>query len=147
MVAGALITGAAITMLLPGLSGRSVGLGNALLASLSGAAIPLIATLVVARGLTSSGSATSVVLIAGASPFVTLFATIGSIAVTSWMVSTASARPSAGGRYHVPVNPATERWSDIEAIDTRGAQLDEQQAERGYWGGLSDPDDDPSAGA
>jgi hypothetical protein len=145
MIAGALITGVAITMLLPSMSGRVVGLGNALLAAVSGAAVPLIATLLVARGLASSTSPTSVVLIAGASPFVTLLATVGSVVVTSWMVATVSARPATGISGRRSVSPATERWSDIEAIDTRGTQLDEQQAERGYWGGLSDPGDDPSA--
>ncbi len=139
-IAGALITGVAISMLSPGMSGRTVGLGNAVLAAVAGAMLPLIATLVVAHGLINSDSATSVMVIAGASPFISLLAMVGSVAITAWMVDTSSA---GGERWRGGRVPANQSWSDIESMDTHGAEYDERQAERGYWGGLYGSEEDP----
>src|ERR671934_2707689 len=46
---GALVTGGAISILLPPISGRSVALGNAVVASFAGALVPLIAGMAFAR--------------------------------------------------------------------------------------------------
>jgi hypothetical protein len=131
---GALATGLAITLLLPSMSGKTVGLGNAILAAASGAMVPVIAGMVVAGGLESSITASSIVVVAGASPVISLLATIGSVMITAWMVETSS---SAGGtKYRGRPVAADPSWSEIESIDTHGAEYEERQAERGYWGGL-----------
>jgi hypothetical protein len=136
---GALVTGLAITMLLPGMSARTVGLGNAILAAAAGAMVPVIASLLVAGGLESSLTASSIVVVAGASPIISILATIASVMITAWMVETSSLE--AGTRYRGRPVPADPGWSEIEDMDTHGAELDERQAERGYWGGLYGSDD------
>jgi hypothetical protein len=136
---GSLVTGLAITMLLPGMSSRTVGLGNAILAAASGAMVPVIAGLLVAGGLESSITASSIVVVAGASPIISLLATIGSVAVTAWMVETSSA--AGGMKWRGRTAPADPTWTDIEVMDTHAAGDDQSQAERGYWGGLYGSDD------
>ncbi len=133
-VVGALVTGLAITLLLPSISGRRVGLGNAILAAFAGAMIPLIAGRVVV-GSAAHASARTIVAVAGAGVAMTLLTQILGIAVTAWMVSSSS---SEGERWRGRPVAASPSWSDIESIDRSGAQLDGDQAERGYWGSMSD---------
>jgi hypothetical protein len=83
------------------------------------------------------------VVVAGASPLISILATIASVAITAWMVETSSS--AAGERWRGRPAPANQSWSDIEAMDTHGAEDDERQAERGYWGGLYGSEEDPKA--
>jgi len=133
-VIGALVTGLAVTLLLPSISRRRVGLGNAILAAFAGAMLPLIAGLVVMGGVVHA-SAGSVVAMAGAGIALTLLTQVGGIAVTAWMVSSSS---SEGERWREsPIDP-NPSWSSIEAIDGEGEKMDEERAERGSWGWMND---------
>ncbi|MGN6380073.1 MAG: hypothetical protein ACTHNU_14060, partial [Gaiellales bacterium] len=90
---GAVVTGVAITLILPAMSGRAIGAGSAVSASVVGAALPVAGTLVVTHGaLTKSTQGTLV--FSGAGAVVTLAATVVGIAVTSWMVSSAALTPT-----------------------------------------------------
>lgn len=133
-VIGALVTGLAITLLLPTISGRRVGLGNAVLAAFAGAMIPLIAGRLVV-GSAAHASARTIVAVAGAGVALTLLTQILGIAVTAWMVSSSS---SQGERWRGRPAAANPSWTDIESIDRAGAKLDDDQAERGYWGSMTD---------
>jgi hypothetical protein len=135
-VIGALVTGLAITLLLPSISGRRVGLGNAILAAFAGAMLPLITGLVIV-GSAARASSGSIVAVAGAGVLLTLLVQILGIAVTAWMVSSSSADGERWRGRPVAPNP---RWSSIEAIDRDRARLDHEQAERGYWGSMTDPE-------
>jgi hypothetical protein len=133
-VLGALVTGLAITLLLPSISGRRIGLGNAILAAFAGAMIPLITGLVIV-GSAAHASSGSIVAIAGAGVALTLITQILGIGVTAWMVSSSSAD---GERWRGrPVDP-NPTWSSIEAVDRGGAAIDDDRAERGYWGSMTD---------
>ena len=133
-VIGALVTGLAITLLLPRISARRVGLGNAILAAFAGAMLPLIAGLVVI-GSAVHASSGSVVAVAGAGIAITLLMQIAGIAVTAWMVSSSSSEQERWRGRPVDPNPT---WSSIEAIDREGEKIDEERAERGYWGWMND---------
>jgi hypothetical protein len=138
----ALATGVAITFLLPGMSGRVIGAGNALTAAFVGAVIPLIAGLAITRGAFTP-SAQGALLLGGAAPLLALSASVVGIAVTSWMVSSSSAAPS-GWRSGSPESPRS--WGDVDGVDRAGAQVEADQAERGYWGSMESPDRGPHPG-
>jgi hypothetical protein len=136
VVVAALVTGLAISTLLPSISGRTVGLGNAVLAAFAGSMVPLIAGIVLI-GSAAHASPGSLLIVAGAGLFVSIAMQILGVAVTTWMVSAASTeRERWRGRVVAP-NPS---WSSIESIDQDGAGLEEDQAERGYWGSMTGPD-------
>lgn len=133
-VIGTLVTAIAVTLLLPSISRRRVGLGNAIVAAFAGAMLPLIAGLVV-MGSAVHASAGSVVAMAGAGIALTLLTQVGGIAVTAWMVSSSSSEGERPRSSAVDPNPS---WSSIEATDPQGARMDEERAERGYWGWMND---------
>ena len=117
-VAG-VIVGVALYLLLPSLSSATIGLGTAVLAGFSGAMVGLV---------------TSRVL--GNSPSSWLVATVASVLLISWMVS-GSAKTGSHAR---PFQQKPKSWSEIEAMDRQGMQMEHDQAERGYWGSMQDPD-------
>jgi hypothetical protein len=133
-VIGALVTGLAITLLLPSMSARRIGLGNAILAAFAGGMIPLIAGLVVVGSVVRASSG-SMVAVAGTGIALTLVMQILGLGVTAWMVSSSSSERERWRDQPVDPNPT---WSSIEEIDREGAKIDEERAERGYWGWMND---------
>lgn len=111
-----LAAGTALFMLMPQLSGQMVGFGTAVLAGLSGAMVALAAS-----KLLGSGSMTWVVTWGA------------SVLLITWMVSGSATR---GAQFRQP----PKSWNDIEAIDRQGAEMQHEQAERGYWGSMEEPD-------
>ena len=108
--------GAALYYLMPSLSSRMVGLGTAVLAGFSGAMVG-----VVTSRLMGSGGSTWIV------------STVASVVLISWMVSGAA---TAGAQFR----QRPKNWSEIDAIDREGTELQHEQAERGYWGSMQEPD-------
>jgi hypothetical protein len=134
MLLNAAMMGLAICLLLPRISSRRVGLGNAIMAAFAGAMVPLIAALAL---VSDAGSqATDGIFVAGASFVSIAFAILG-IAVTTWMVASSSHELERGRGQPEPANPP---WSFIEAIDRDGAHIDDEQAEHGYWGAMEGDD-------
>ena len=134
MLLNAAIMGLAICLLLPRISSRRVGLGNAIMAAFAGAMVPLIAALAL---VSDAGShATDGIFVAGASFVSIAFAILG-IAVTAWMVGSSSHELERWRGQPQSVDPP---WSSIEAIDRDGAHIEEEQAEHGYWGAMEGDD-------
>jgi hypothetical protein len=131
----AAVTGVAITVLLPGLSGSTIGSGSAATAAFVGAVAPLLAGLAVARGALAP-SASGVGILGGAGPVLVIAANIVGVAITAWMVST-SAVASAGWRIE-PSEPL-RRWDDRETAEV----LDPAPTDRlsgGYWSSMEEQD-------
>jgi hypothetical protein len=124
MLLNALIMGLAIRILLPRISGRRVGLGNATMAAFAGAMVQLIAALALVRG--AGSHATDAFFVAGVGFVSIAFAILG-IAVTTWMVLSSSHELE---RWRGQPQPADPSWSSIE----------EEQAEHGYWGAMAGDD-------
>ena len=134
MLLNAAIMGLAICLLLPRMSGRRIGLGNAVMAAFAGSMVPLIAELAL---VSDAGShATDAFFVAGASFVSIAFAILG-IAVTAWMAGSSSHELERWREQRQPVNPP---WSFIEGLDRDGARIDEEQAEHGYWGAMEGDD-------
>ena len=87
MLLNAAIMGLAIKFLLPRMSSRSVGLGNAIMAAFAGGMVPLIAGLALTSG--AGSHAVDVFFVAGISFISIAFAMLG-VAATAWMVDTSS---------------------------------------------------------
>ena len=130
MLLTTLIMGLAIRILLPRVSGRRVGLGNAIMGAFAGAMVPLVAALALVRGAGSHAS--DAFFVAGASFVSVAFAILG-IAVTTWMVSSSSHELERWRGQPPPVDPS---WSSIEAIDRDGAHIEAERAEHGYRGAM-----------
>jgi hypothetical protein len=116
------------------MSARRIGLGNAILAAFAGGMIPLIAGLVVVGSVVRASSG-SMVAVAGTGIALTLVMQILGLGVTAWMVSSSSSERERWRDQPVDPNPT---WSSIEEIDREGAKIDEERAERGYWGWMND---------
>jgi hypothetical protein len=141
-VIGALCTGAAIAWLLPMMSGRTIGLFQAVIAALSGSLFTLVVLLLQSRGL-ESGSTLAVAFSQGATLAVTLVNWVGSLAITTWMVSGAASDPvwrekPAGPDFMAPQHT----WDDTPPVKRDDQWLGEIQAEEGYWGSMQDHDPD-----
>ena len=87
MLLNAAITGLAIKFLLPRMSSRTVGIGNAIMAAFAGGMVPLIAGLALTSG--AGSHAVDVFFVAGIS-FISIASAILGVAVTAWMVETSS---------------------------------------------------------
>jgi hypothetical protein len=134
MLMSALVMGIAICLLLPKMSSRRIGLGNAVLAAFAGAMVPVIAALAL---VSDAGShASDAFFVAGAS-FVSIAFTILGVAVTTWMVGSAAHELEQWRGRPQPLNP---QWSFIEGIDRDGAHIKDEQAEHGYWGAMEGED-------
>jgi hypothetical protein len=134
MVLSAFTIGVAICLLLPRLSSRRIGLGNAIMAAFAGAMVPLIATLALVSD--AGAHATDAFFVAGAGFVSIAFAILG-IAITTWMVGSSSHELESWRGRPVAENPP---WSSIEAVDRDGAHIDDEQAEHGYWGAMEGDD-------
>jgi hypothetical protein len=102
MVVGVLVTGLVTYMLLPRLSGVTVGVGTAMLATFAGQLVPLIGMLAFARALAGGADPSrTLLLFGGMSPFVALALNVAGIALTAWMLATSSVSSgrSVGARY------------------------------------------------
>jgi len=94
---GALATGVAIHLLLPRMSGMNIGVFQAIVAAGAGSLFSLVVMLLFSHSiltsggssLTSGGSA-SLVLLGGSTILVSMFNWILSIAITTWMVTSAA---------------------------------------------------------
>lgn len=134
MLLNAAIMGLAVRLLLPRMSSRTVGLGNAIMAAFAGGMVPLIAALALVSG--AGSHAADVFFVAGSSFVAIAFAILG-VAVTAWMVETSSHDLELWRGVPQPVDPS---WSSIESIDRDGAHIADEQAEHGYWGAMQGDD-------
>jgi hypothetical protein len=132
-VVGAAVTGVAITLLLPAISKRTIGGGTALGAAMLGAALPVVGTLVLTHGSFRT-SAGGTLVFSGAGALVTLASTVLGIAVTSWIVSTASLAPT--GWREAPTSPLREVERDERpaAPSSQAGEL----PETGYWASMEE---------
>ncbi len=152
MLISAVATGFALTLLLPRLSSKNIGLGQATVAAAAGSLFSLCVSLVSAHQALSTvsgtaGTATLLMFGGGALIFAAL-SWIGSLVITTWMVSGAATDLERWRGQTVP-NAGNQRWSAIEAINPEDRKIEDEQAERGYWGGMedaSDEDDPPPQG-
>ncbi|MGH3138269.1 MAG: hypothetical protein ACRDQE_00910 [Gaiellales bacterium] len=110
MLLNAAIMGLAIKFLLPRMSSRTVGLGNATMAAFAGGMVPLIAGLALASG--AGSHAVDVFFVAGLS-FISIASAILGVAVTAWMVETSSHELERWRGETVPVDPS---WSSIGSV-------------------------------
>jgi hypothetical protein len=132
-VVGAAVTGVAITLLLPAISKRTIGGGTALGAALLGEALPVVGTLVLTHGSFST-SAGGTLVYSGAGALVTLASTVLGIAVTSWIVSTASLAPT--GWREAPTSPLRELERDERPAEPPSPA--QQSPESGYWAAMEE---------
>ena len=109
MLLNAAIMGLAIKFLLPRMSSRSVGLGNAIMAAFAGGMVPLIAGLALTSG--AGSHAVDVFFVAGISFISIAFAMLG-VAVTAWMVDTSSHELARWRGVAAPIDPS---WSSVDA--------------------------------
>ena len=135
----ALVTGVVVVALLPGMTGRTITAGTALAASFAGAALPVAGTLLVTGQFTTSARGTLV--LSGSGALVGVATTILGIALTAWIVSSASLQP--GGWRAAPVADEPD-WSVPAPVEPPVVAPDHAQPasgaepERGYWAALED---------
>ncbi len=102
MLVGVLVTGLVTYMLLPRLSGVTVGVGTAMLATFAGQLVPLIGMLAFVRAVAGgTDPSRTLLLFGGMSPFVALALNVAGIALTAWMLATSSVSSGqiVGARY------------------------------------------------
>jgi hypothetical protein len=107
MLLTAVIMGLTVKFLLPRMSSRTVGLGNAIMAAFAGGMVPLIAGLALTGG--AGSHAVDVFFVAGIS-FISIASAVLGVAVTAWMVETSSHELERWGGATVPIDPS---WSPV----------------------------------
>ena len=110
----ALVTGAVIVALLPALSGCSVSMGTAILASFVGQLIPFVGGLLISHAVTDNRSATMYLPLYGtAGPLLSIALTFGGIAATAWMIQSSTMIGSGRGpRYELYAKARRESIDD-----------------------------------
>jgi hypothetical protein len=121
---GALTTGFALGLLLPRMSGRSVGMFQAILAAAAGSLFTLVLTLLFTHGVVGGSGTSSLMLLSSGTMALSLFGWIFAIMITTWMVTSAS-QPLEGG-WGGKQMTSQHSWSDKPSAP-------------GYWGGMEDP--------
>lgn len=135
----ALVTGVVVVALLPGMSGRTISPGTAMAAAFAGAALPVAGNLLVTGQFTTSARGTLV--FTGSGALVGVAATILGVALTAWIVSSASLQP--GGWRAAPASDEPD-WSAPAPLEPPALELDhsppttQAEPERGYWAALED---------
>ena len=138
-VVSALVTGVVLVALLPGMSGRTISPGNALVASFAGAALPVLGTLLVTGGFTASARGTLV--LSGSGVMMGIATTVLGLALTAWLVSSSSI-PTAGWK---AASGEQSDWAARPPSELPAVEIDQVQPvppavqpESGYWAALED---------